>query len=228
MRILLVEDDVTAAAGLSLLLRSCGTMVDQAHTGQQALDLAGRFNYDIAIVDLMLPDIQGYDVIRSMRGGGNDLPVLIMSGLSGPATTVKGLGAGADDFIKKPFENDEILARIDAVMRRRRVGLSFRPIIGVGSVQLDPNIRRVTVGHHPVDLTAKEYDVLELLVLRKGKTLKREDFTMHLYGGVDLPEIKIIAYFVCKIRKKLAEAGAPDVITTIYGGGYTMLDRQTS
>jgi two-component system, cell cycle response regulator CtrA len=207
-----------AARGLGLVLRSGGAVVDHADTGEEGLELARHYDYDIVVLDLMLPDMEGYDVIRRMRAGRIDVPVLILSGLSRPQAKVKGLGMGADDFITKPYDNAELLARMQAVVRRSK-GFS-QPKLSVGPLQLNLDSREVTVDGSQVHLTGKEYAILELLVLRKGMVLTKEAFLNHLYGGMDEPEMKIIDVFVCKLRKKLAQAGGENLIGTVWGRGY--------
>ncbi len=218
MRILLIEDDLVAARGVSLMLKSSGAVVDHADTGEEGLELARHYDYDIVILDLMLPDIEGFEVVRRMRMSRNDTPVLILSGLSRPQVKVKGLGLGADDFITKPFDKAELLARMQAIVRRSK-GFS-QPSLRVGSLQLNLDSHEVTVDGQAVHLTGKEYAILELLVLRKGMVLTKEAFLNHLYGGMDEPEMKIIDVFICKLRKKLSLAGADNLIGTVWGRGY--------
>ena len=218
MRVLLVEDDITAARGVALMLKSGGAVVNHVDTGEEALELARHYEYDIIILDLMLPDIEGFEVVRRLRGARNDTPVLILSGLTRPAAKVKGLGLGADDFITKPFDRAELLARIQAVVRRSK-GFS-QSTLYVGPLRLNMDSREVTIDGRTVPLTGKEYSILELLVLRKGMVLTKEAFLNHLYGGMDEPELKIIDVFVCKLRKKLLQAGADNMIGTIWGRGY--------
>jgi two-component system, cell cycle response regulator CtrA len=218
MRILLIEDDLVSARGVSLMLRSTGAVVDHADTGEEGLELAKHYDYDIVILDLVLPDIEGFEVVRRMRVSRNDTPVLILSGLSRPQVKVKGLGLGADDFITKPFDKAELLARMQAIVRRSK-GFS-QPTLRVGSLLLNLDSHEVTVDGRPVHLTGKEYAILELLVLRKGMVLTKEAFLNHLYGGMDEPEMKIIDVFICKLRKKLAAAGADNLIGTVWGRGY--------
>jgi two-component system cell cycle response regulator CtrA len=218
MRVLLVEDDPTSARGVSLMLKSGGAVVDQADTGEEALELVRHYDYDIVVLDLMLPDIEGYEVVRRMRSARDDTPVVILSGLSRPQAKVKGLGIGADDFITKPVDKAELLARMKAVMRRS-MGFS-QPQLRIGGLRLNLDSREVMVGDTPVHLTGKEYAILELLVLRKGMVLTKEAFLNHLYGGLDEPEMKIIDVFICKLRKKLAQAGADSLIGTVWGRGY--------
>ena len=222
MRVLLVEDDVTAARGITLMLKSSGLIVDTTDTGEEALELVRHYDYDIVILDLMLPDMEGYEVVRRMRVARLETPVLILSGLSRPAAKVKGFGMGADDFISKPFDKGELVARMQAVVRRSK-GYS-QPTLRVGNLQLNLDSREVLVEGSPVHLTGKEYSILELLVLRKGMVLTKEAFLNHLYGGMDEPEMKIIDVFICKLRKKLAQAGAGDLIGTVWGRGYMMRD----
>lgn len=218
MRVLLADDDSTLAGMLSLALRSEGVVVDQASFGEEVLELVRHYDYDIVVLDLMLPDVDGYEVVRRMRAGRIETPVLILSGVSRPQAKVKGLGAGADDFVTKPFDSSELRARMQAIIRRSR-GLS-RPVLQIRELQLDLDSKEVSVNGTRVALTAKEYAILELLALRKGFVLSKEAFLNHLYGGMDEPEIKIVDVFVCKLRKKLAQAGLTDLIETVWGQGY--------
>ena len=226
MRVLLVEDDLTAARGISLMLRSNGAIVDQTDTGEEALELVRHYDYDVVVLDLMLPDMEGYEVVRRMRAARMSTPVLILSGLSRPQAKVKGFGMGADDFITKPFDKAELIARMQAVIRRSK-GFS-QPTLDVGPLQLNLDSREVTIDGVAVRLTGKEYAILELLVLRRGMVLTKEAFLNHLYGGMDEPEVKIIDVFVCKLRKKLANYGADNLIGTIWGRGYMLRDQNTA
>ncbi len=222
MRVLLVEDDAIVARGVTLALKSATMVVECADTGEEALELARLYDYDIVILDLMLPDMEGYEVVRRLRAARVETPVLILSGLTRPQAKVKGLGMGADDYITKPFDQQELVARIQAIVRRAK-GFS-QPALSVGKLTLNLGSREVTVEGQSVHLTGKEYAVLELLTLRKGVVLTKEAFLNHLYGGLDEPEVKIIDVFICKLRKKLASAGAGDLIGTVWGRGYVMRD----
>lgn len=222
MRVLLVEDDLTAARGVSLMLKGVGAVIDHSESGEEALELLRHYDYDVVLLDLILPDVEGYEVVRRMRVARNDTPVLILSGQTRPQAKVKGLGMGADDFITKPFDKAELLARMQAVVRRSK-GFS-QPTVRIGTVELNLDSREVTVDGHDVHLTGKEYSILELLVLRKGMVLTKEAFLNHLYGGMDEPEIKIIDVFVCKLRKKLSAVGADNLIGTVWGRGYMIRD----
>jgi two-component system cell cycle response regulator CtrA len=218
MRVLLVEDDLIAARGIAMVLRSGGAVIDQIDNGEEALELIRHYEYDIVVLDLELPDMEGYEVVRRMRASRKDTPVLILSGNTKPQARVKGFGVGADDFITKPFDQAELLARVQAIVRRSK-GFS-QPNLRIGNVQLNLDSREVLAGGNPVHLTGKEYAILELMVLRKGMVLTKEAFLNHLYGGMDEPEQKIIDVFVCKLRKKLAQAGADNLVSTIWGRGY--------
>jgi two-component system cell cycle response regulator CtrA len=226
MRILLIEDDIIAARGIALMLKSSGAVVDHADTGEEGLELTRHYDYDIVVLDLILPDIEGFEVVRRMRVARNDTPVLILSGLSRPQIKVKSLGLGADDFITKPFDKAELMARLQAIVRRSK-GFS-QPSLRVGPLLLNLDSHDVTVNGEPVHLTGKEYAILELLVLRKGMVLTKEAFLNHLYGGMDEPEMKIIDVFICKLRKKLAVAGAENLIGTVWGRGYMIREPSAS
>jgi two-component system cell cycle response regulator CtrA len=220
MRVLLVEDDLAAARGMMLMLKSAGMVVDQAETGEDAVELARLYDYDIVVLDLILPDMEGYEVVRRMRAARQTTPVLILSGLSRPQAKVKGLGLGADDYITKPFDRQELIARIQAIVRRSKGFSTSR--LRVGPLELDIDSREVAVGGQAVHLTGKEFSILELLMLRKGVVLTKEAFLNHLYGGMDEPEVKIIDVFICKLRKKLAASGGDNLIGTVWGRGYVL------
>jgi len=169
--------------------------------------------------------MDGYEIVRRIRAARIDVPVMIVSGLNRPHAKIKGLGAGADDFITKPFDKGELLARVQAIVRRSK-GFS-QPLLQVGALQLNLESREVVVEGHAIHLTGKEYAILELLILRKGIVLAKESFLNHLYGGMDEPEIKIIDVFICKLRKKLADAGIRNLIGTVWGRGYILKDNDT-
>ncbi len=202
MRILLVEDDSATAQGIQLMLQSEGYICDCTDLGEDGLEIGKLYDYDIIILDLMLPDIDGYEVLRRLRAARVKTPILILSGLSDLDDKIKGLGVGADDYLTKPFDKRELIARIQAIVRRSK-GHSDS-IIKTGKLTVNLDTRTVEVEGQPLHLTGKEYGILELLSLRKGTTLTKEMFLNHLYGGMDEPELKIIDVFVCKLRKKLA------------------------
>jgi two-component system cell cycle response regulator CtrA len=225
MRVLLVEEDLIAARGITQMLKAAGAVVDQTDSGEDSLELLRHYEYDIVLLDLALPDIEGFEVVRRMRVARNDTPVLILSGITMPQARVKALSLGADDFITKPYDKAELLARMQAIVRRSK-GFS-QPTVRLGRLELNLDTREVTIDNRDLRLTGKEYAILELLVLRKGMVLTKEAFLNHLYGGMDEPEVKIIDVFVCKLRKKLARAGADGIIGTIWGRGYMIRESAT-
>ena len=218
MRALLVEDDQAVANGLAMMLGSDGVVVDRAETGEEAFDLVRHYDYDIVILDLMLPDMEGFEVVRRMRSSRISTPVLVLSGLTAAQSKVKAFGVGADDYLTKPFDRAELTARVQAVVRRSN-GFS-QPTLRIGPVLLNQDSRQVTVDDRPVQLTGKEFSILELMMLRKGAVLSKGAFLNHLYGGLDEPDVKIIDVFICKLRRKLMQAGAGTMIETIWGHGY--------
>jgi len=223
MRILLVEDDSSTAKSIELMLKSEGFVVDCTDLGEDGLEIGKLYDYDLMILDLMLPDIDGYEVLRRLRSARVTTPVLILSGLNEPDNKVKGLGVGADDYLTKPFDKSELIARIHAIIRRSK-GHS-ESVIRTGKLLVNLDTRTVGVDGNPLHLTGKEYGILELLSLRKGTTLTKEMFLNHLYGGMDEPELKIIDVFICKLRKKLSTAtGGDNYIETVWGRGYVLRD----
>ena len=223
MRVLLVEDDSATAASIEMMLRAENFIVDTTDLGEDGLEIGKLYDYDIIILDLMLPDIDGYEVLRRLRAARVRTPILILSGLSELDHKLKGLGFGADDFLTKPFDRRELIARIHAIVRRAK-GHS-ESVIRTGKLLVNLDSRTVDVDGQPLRLTGKEYGILELLSLRKGTTLTKEMFLNHLYGGMDEPELKIIDVFVCKLRKKLAQAtGGENYIETVWGRGYVLRD----
>jgi two-component system cell cycle response regulator CtrA len=223
MRVLLVEDDSATAASIEMMLRTEGFICDTTDLGEDGLEIGKLYDYDIIILDLMLPDIDGYEVLRRLRAARVRTPILILSGLAELDNKIKGLGFGADDFVAKPFDRRELIARIQAIVRRAK-GHS-ESVIRTGKLTVNLDSRTVEVEGHPLHLTGKEYGILELLSLRKGTTLTKEMFLNHLYGGMDEPELKIIDVFVCKLRKKLAIATAGEnYIETVWGRGYVLRD----
>jgi len=223
MRILLVEDEDAVARSIELMLTAEGWVVDRAEAGEDGLEIGKLYDYDIILLDLMLPDMDGYDVLKRLRQARVKTPILILSGLSELDAKIKGLGYGADDYVTKPFDRRELVARIQAIVRRS-MGHS-ESVISTGKLRVNLDSRSVEVESQPLHLTGKEYGILELLSLRKGTTLTKEMFLNHLYNGMDEPELKIIDVFICKLRKKLSNAtGGDNYIETVWGRGYVLRD----
>lgn len=223
MRVLLVEDDPTTSKSIELMLGNANLNVYSTDLGEEGVDLAKLYDYDLMLLDLNLPDMNGFDVLRQLRLARIETPILILSGNEASEDKIRGFGFGADDYLTKPFHRDELVARIHAIIRRSK-GHS-QSIIRTGKVEVNLDAKTVQVGGTTVHLTGKEYQMLELLSLRKGTTLTKEMFLNHLYGGMDEPELKIIDVFICKLRKKLAEAtGDSSYIETVWGRGYVLRD----
>ena len=223
MRVLLVEDDPATSKSIQMMLEGSGIVVDSTDLGEDGLEIGRLYEYDLIILDLMLPDMNGLEVLRRLRDSKIDTPVLILSGLDGPDKKIKGLRTGADDYLTKPFDKGELMARVQAIVRRSQ-GHS-QSIIKTGKLAVNLDARTVEVDGRILHLTGKEYGILELLSLRKGTTLTKEMFLNHLYNGIDEPELKIIDVFICKLRKKLATATDGDnYIETVWGRGYVLRD----
>jgi two-component system cell cycle response regulator CtrA len=223
MRILLVEDDPTTSRSIELMLSHANLNVYATDLGEEGIDLAKLYDYDLILLDLNLPDMNGHEVLRQIRLSRIDTPILILSGLDDTENKIKGFGFGADDYMTKPFHREELVARIHAIIRRSK-GHS-QSVIRTGKIAVNLDAKRGVVDDRTVHLTGKEYQMLELLSLRKGTTLTKEMFLNHLYGGMDEPELKIIDVFICKLRKKLSQAtGGENHIETVWGRGYVLRD----
>ena len=221
MRALLIEDDAGVAKSIELILNAESIYVYKTDFGEEGIDLAKVYDYDVVLLDLNLPDISGYEVLRSLRSAKVHTPILILSGLSGIEDKIKGLGLGADDYLPKPFHKDELVARIHALVRRSK-GHAVS-MIAIGDLIVDLGARKVELYGQKLHFIGKEYQMLELLALCKDSTLTKEMFLNHLYGDLDEPDAKIIDVFICKIRKKLINAsGGRDYIETVWGRGYTL------
>jgi len=223
MRILLVEDDPTTSRSIELMLTHANLNVYCTDTGEEAVDLAKLYDYDLILLDLNLPDMHGHEVLRQLRLARVDTPILILSGADDTDNKIKGFGFGADDYLTKPFHREELVARIHAIIRRSKG--HAQSMIRTGKIAVNLDAKTVEVDGKTVHLTGKEYQMLELLSLRKGTTLTKEMFLNHLYGGMDEPELKIIDVFICKLRKKLSQATVGDnYIETVWGRGYVLRD----
>lgn len=223
MRVLLIEDDQSTAKSIELMLKSEGYIVDSTDLGEDGLEIGKLYDYDIIILDLMLPDMDGYEVLKRLRASKVETPILILSGLAELDSKLKGLGYGADDYLTKPFDKRELMARLQAIVRRSKGHAQSEITTGPLVVNLDN--RTVMIDDKPLHLTGKEYGIIELLSLRKGATLTKEMFLNHLYGGMDEPEVKIIDVFICKLRKKIERiTGAESCIETVWGRGYVLRD----
>lgn len=223
MRALLIEDDAVSVRLIEIALKSEGIVFESTASGEEGIELARIYDFDVIILDIRLPDIEGYEVLRRLRHARVKTPVIIVSAKTDPLDKAKGLTCGADDFLSKPFDRHEMMARIHAVVRRSK-GHS-QASVKVGRLSVNMDARTIEVDGKRLNLTGKEYSILELLALRQGTTLTKEMFLDHLYGGMDEPELKIIDVFICKLRKKIAAAtGGDSYIFTVWGRGYVLKD----
>ncbi|EFG82917.1 response regulator transcription factor [Novacetimonas hansenii] len=222
MRVLLVEPDKAMMDKEASQLQAVGFMVDHATSGHDAIAMLKLYDYDIAVLELGLPDMEGHDVVRRCRAARIATPILILSAQDSAQAKVKAFSTGADDYVTRPYDPMELTARMQAVIRRSK-GYS-EPTLQAGALRLSLDSRDVSVNGRSVHLTGKEYMILELLLLRKGMVLTKDAFLNHLYGGMDEPEMKIIDVFICKLRKKLQKAGGENLITTVWGQGYMLKD----
>ncbi|WP_112309466.1 response regulator transcription factor CtrA [Pseudogemmobacter bohemicus] len=223
MRILLVEDDPATSRSIELMLTHANLNVYCTDMGEDGIDLARLYDYDLILLDLNLPDMSGHEVLRQIRLARVETPILILSGSDDTESKLRGFGFGADDYLTKPFHREELVARIHAIIRRSK-GHS-QSTIRTGLITVNLDAKTVESAGKAIHLTGKEYQMLELLSLRKGTTLTKEMFLNHLYGGMDEPELKIIDVFICKLRKKLSEAtGGESYIETVWGRGYVLRD----
>jgi two-component system, cell cycle response regulator CtrA len=221
MRVLLIEDDRATAQSIELMLKSEGFNVSTTELGEEGVDLGKLYDYDIILLDLNLPYMSGFEVPRSLRLAKVVTPILILSGFAGIEDKVKGLGFGADDYMTKPFHKDELVARLHAIVRRSKG--HAQSVIEIGDLVINLDTKMVDVDRTRAQLTDKEYQILELLSLRKGTTPTKDMLLNNLYGGMDEPKIKIIDVFICKLRKKLVIASnGKDYIETVWGRGYVL------
>ena len=221
MKLLFAGRTREASRDVIASMRKARIACEFAGTGAEALDLLRPVEFNLVLLGLDLPDMTGFGLVRSLRGEGRQVPAIILSGSSAPHVRANALAAGANDVLVRPFDPGELVARVRAAVRRSRGQGTGR--LEAGPLRLDTEAHQLSAGGRAVPLTRKEYDVLELLMLRKGQLMTKEALLSQLYGGMDEPGIKIIDVFVCKLRKKLARVGAEHMISTVWGRGYVLL-----
>ncbi|MGI9508668.1 MAG: response regulator transcription factor [Geminicoccaceae bacterium] len=223
MRVLLVDDDASSASLLKLAVQPENMMVERVEAGMDALEMVKLYDYDAMVLEHDMPDIDGARLIRRMRAADINLPVMILSRIGDKQAKLAALNAGADDYLTKPFDREELIARLRGIIRRAKGHAGS--VIRIGRLAVDVSAKTVEIDGQPLKTTAKEYGILELLALRRGMTLTKENFLDHLYGGMDEPEQKIIDVFICKLRKKIAAiSGDQAAIRTVWGRGYVLED----
>jgi two-component system copper resistance phosphate regulon response regulator CusR len=219
-RILLVEDEPQAAGMLALGLREQGHTVDIAADGEQALAASRAIPYDLVILDVILPGRDGFEVCRELRRSGRDMPVLMVTARDAVEDRVTGLDRGADDYITKPFEYGELLARVRALLRRRDT--AYLEEICVGDLRVDLRSHRVERAGKPVDLSAKEFAVLEYMALRAGDLVTREDLSEHVWDESFNSFTNLVEVYVLRLRRKIDSGHALKLIRTRRGEGYML------
>lgn len=226
MRVLIIEDDKIAASAVELFLKSDGFHTHAETLGEEALEVAKHYEYDAVLLDLNLPDMSGLELLRKLRVNKVNTPVLVLSGMADIETKIRCLSAGADDYLTKPVSHVELAARVRAVVRRTKG--HAQSTIRIDDLVVNLDVKAAEVAGERVPLSSKEYQMLELLALRRGATLTKESFLNHLYGELDEPGPKIIDVFICKIRKKLSVYNGKNYIETIRGQGYLIPKTNTA
>lgn len=221
MRVLQIQADASTADSIELYLKAEGFKVYTTDLGEEGADLAKLYDYDAILLDAALPDMTGLDLLRTLRRNAIATPVLILTRGQRVEDEVSCFAAGADDFIRTPLHRDVLVARLHAVIRRSKG--HARNLIEVGSISVDVDQKLVFIGGENLHLTGREYQILELLALRRDMTLTKDMFLNHLYGGMDEPELKIIDVFICKIRNKLRPYGVDGRLETVWGRGYRLV-----
>jgi two-component system copper resistance phosphate regulon response regulator CusR len=224
MKLLIVEDYVPLRTSITQLLRENSYVVDDTGDGTEAVELATKNNYTLAIIDIMLPGTDGLDVLRAIRKAEKSTAVLMITARDSIDDRVKGLDAGADDYLIKPFSLEELMARVRALLRRANQVRD--PVIKVGDLELDTRRRSARRGTNELDLTSKEYNLLELLMLRTGQIVTRADVWEQLYDFDQEMESNVIDVFVAYLRKKVERPDLPKLIHTRRGQGYILEERK--
>lgn len=222
MRVLLAEDSLRLQTSISRGLRKSGYAVDICGEGRRALERGLATPYDVIVLDLLLPCMDGWSVLRALREAGRETHVLILSARDSVEDRVQGLRLGADDYMVKPFAFDELLARVDALTRRRHA--SKNPLVRVGELEIDTARKEVTRGGERVSLTAREYRVLEFLAFHRGRTVSRDEIEDHIYSQDRQVLSNAVDSAICCLRSKLDRPDRPSWITTRRGLGYCLED----
>jgi two-component system response regulator MprA len=221
-KVLVVDDDPNVLRVMKRGLTYAGYQVDEADTGEKALSTAWERSPDLVILDLMLPGLDGLEVCRRLRSGNPQLPILLLTARDRVPDRVAGLDAGADDYLVKPFAFDELLARVRALLRRTRPAEGDQESYRYADLTIDPATREVHRGDRPIELTAREYDLLEFLTRHARQVFSRETIFERVWGSDFMGESNVIDVVVMRLREKLEAEGEPRLIQTVRGVGYTL------
>ena len=223
MYILVIEDEISTLQSIERTIKAQRWSVECVSSGEDGLEVGTFGDYDLIILDLMLPDINGMEVLKRIRAANVNTPVLILSGIDQHSQKICGLTSGADDYLTKPFKKEELIARINAIVRRYNGHANS--VIQIGNLEIKPDSHELFIDGKEIKLTCKEHSIMELLALRKGSTVTKYQFLNHLYGGIDEPDMKIVDVFICKLRKKIAKfTMGKNYIETIWGRGYSLVN----
>ncbi|SPF05793.1 response regulator transcription factor [Streptomyces sp. MA5143a] len=218
MRLLIVEDEKRLAVSLAKGLTAEGYAVDVVHDGAEGLHRASEGVYDLVILDIMLPGMNGYRVCAALRAAGHDVPILMLTAKDGEYDEAEGLDTGADDYLTKPFSYVVLVARVKALLRRRGPAGGASPVLTVGDLRVDTAARRVFLADDEVTLTAKEFSVLEQLALRAGEVVSKADILEHVWDFAYDGDPNIVEVYISTLRRKLG----PTLIKTVRGAGYRL------
>ncbi len=223
INLLIIEDDVSTAKSIQLGLVSCGVHCDLAYNGHDGMYMARSSKYHIILLDMMLPDIEGNEIIQNLRIQGIRTPIIVLSALSHPEQKIKALRLGADDYMTKPFSKEELIARIHAILKRSVK--DNKSIVNIGKITIDFSRHIIKINGNQVKLTDKEYAFIELLILRRHKFTNHNQIISHLYGNHSGTPLRAINVFVCRVRKKFETiSGGYNFIQTIWGSGYRLVE----
>ena len=220
MRILLAEDERDMNMLITKILKKEGYSVDSCFDGEEASEYLRGADYDAAILDIMMPKKDGYKVVEELRDRGSEIPVIFLTAKDGIQDRVKGLDIGADDYLIKPFDFDELLARIRAMTRRR--GAHTSSIIKIGDLEIDTAARSVKRGNRNIELSAREFSILEYLAANKGRVLSREQIESHVWNYEYEGGTNVVDVYISYLRKKINAAGETKLIHTVWGTGWTL------
>ncbi|MEU5322691.1 response regulator transcription factor [Streptomyces sp. NPDC021056] len=218
MRLLIVEDEKRLALSLAKGLTAEGYAVDVVHDGTEGLHQASEGAYDLVILDIMLPGMNGYRVCAALRAGGHDVPILMLTAKDGEYDEAEGLDTGADDYLTKPFSYVVLVARVKALLRRRGPAGGASPVHTVGDLKVDTAARRVFLAEDEITLTTKEFSVLEQLVMRAGEVVSKSDILEHVWDFAYDGDPNIVEVYISTLRRKLG----PALIKTVRGAGYRL------